>query len=167
MVSQRINFLFYSLLSLFIIVGCTGKEESNRYYSKKGEFSIEFPDGWNKIRASQYIDVTMINLEETVKASVQSIVVDEDFDLADYVDNKLLLLEREGFIFADSGQTLIDGNEAYWFTGSRKGDAVLCYDTAKDNRTYSITFQVEPYVFSEHEDELRSIALSLECKPRE
>jgi hypothetical protein len=159
---RRTDILVGLALISFVVIGCGGGDtgEPGIYYSEKGGFSIEFPDGWKKVKLkSEY---------ETASAKDpkgKAIIMVTTKQVADYLtaeESLDIMIEGMGVYEHERDETTIDEKEALWSIYSATVDNIkytyLSYVTIYGDRFYMISGWVDSNLFSDYEDVFRESA---------
>lgn len=153
--------LVYCILAM-VLSGCDLSKAKGRYVSKKFDYSIEFPEGWEMIVEGGGLSVVAIspfeNEYDSFDEAIGVIVIEGigNVRLEEFYRDGLEYLEAsyENFYVEDEGNMRINDSKAIWNVYSYDLPdtyvKVLEYNLVRNGRGYVITADAEVSKYDEY-----------------
>ena len=149
------------LIAMFLASGCGQNNKSGTYFNKKEGFSVEFPEGWKKIKTEFGMVVNYTDPEERIKVGIQHQKLPSGKTLEETIKFLPGLFSQQGFKLIDESEAVIDGNDAYWFRLILNTNIFSYYIVLKGQDCFAIIFSYDKDSTSEDaEDTIEGIVNS-------
>jgi len=160
---RRVSVSYMAVLVSCLFPGCSRRpQEPGRYYDWRKGFSIRFPEGWEERKPDFAIAVKRGNPDETAEIGVQVQKIASTQTLAAGFSHMKSYTRTGGGGVERDGETVIDGQDAYWFVAHVADRQMLYFLTKKDNYLYAIIVTADADTFTEDfEAEMTEVAESL------